>query len=85
MRRSSMIDIAYFDAAFELERSMAGNGEWTIVCLGCLRVHRAGEWTEERAISAGGHSTGFCDECARARRSQLTAALPHFGRATQRS
>ena len=84
-----MIDTADFDAASELERSRVGNREWTIVCLGCLRVHCAGEWTEERAISVGGHSTGFCDNCAHARRSELTRELTrelvHFGRATQRS
>jgi hypothetical protein len=84
-----MIDTADFDAASELEHSTVGNREWTIVCVRCLRIHCAGEWTEERAISAGGHSTGFCDECARARRSELarelTRELAHFGRATQRS
>ena len=84
-----MIDTADFDAASELERSRVGNREWMIVCLGCLRVHCAGEWTEERAISVGGHSTGFCDNCAHARRSELTRELTrelvHVGRATQRS
>jgi hypothetical protein len=85
MRPSSMIDTAHFEAASESERSTGGNREWTIVCLRCLRLHRAGEWTEERAISAGGNSTGFCDECADARRSELTRELAHFGRAIQRS
>jgi hypothetical protein len=53
--------------------------EWTIVCVGCFRLNRASRWTDERASDTGGHSTGFCDKCARARRMELKEILAFAG------
>jgi hypothetical protein len=41
-------------------------------------IQRAGQWTDERARDTGGHSTGYCDGCARARRMELKKLLPAF-------
>jgi hypothetical protein len=62
-------------AVRELHRSLNDEHEWTIVCLRCLRIHRSGQWTEERASGTGGRSTGFCDECVRVRRMEIRDSL----------
>jgi hypothetical protein len=65
-------------AVRELHRSLSDELEWINVCVRCLRIQRAGQWTEERASDTAGHSTGYCDGCARARRTQLKDSLPNF-------
>jgi hypothetical protein len=56
---------------YEPHGSTTSEPEWTIVCVGCLRIQRASEWTDEQASDTGGHSTGFCDPCARTQRLEL--------------
>jgi hypothetical protein len=36
-----------------------------------MRIQRDGNWTDEQASDTRGRSTGFCDPCAQARRSEL--------------
>jgi hypothetical protein len=69
--------------ACEPDGSLNEAPEWINVCFRCLRIQCAGEWTEERASDTGGHSTGFCDDCAKARRTEIKAILatsPDVGR-----
>jgi hypothetical protein len=50
------------------------NQEWIVVCVGCLRIKRSGEWTTERAGDTAGKSSGFCDQCAKEQRKRQSNA-----------
>jgi len=56
---------------YEPHNSTTNEPEWAIVCVGCMRIQRDGNWTDEQASDTRGRSTGFCDPCAQARRSEL--------------
>jgi hypothetical protein len=69
MRLIGMIEVLDTDTIDQLHRPLSAG--WINVCVLCLRIQRAGQWTEERGSGTAGHSTGFCDECARAQRLEL--------------
>jgi hypothetical protein len=48
--------------------------EWIVVCVGCLRIKRGGQWTKERAADTNGQSAGFCDRCLKLERKRLREA-----------
>jgi hypothetical protein len=44
---------------------------WIVVCVQCLRIKRGDRWTDQKADSTAGRSTGYCDKCVTRRRKSL--------------
>lgn len=44
---------------------------WIVVRVQCLRIKRGERWTDQKADSTAGRSTGYCDTCVRLRRKGL--------------
>jgi hypothetical protein len=58
----------------ETDGDGVGSGEWIVVCVGCLRISRDRQWTDERAPDVEGKSSGFCDACVKLERERQANA-----------